>query len=93
MADDFDDLGAHRIEVDTEAFETASRNALTFVYQPKQNVLGTDVIVVEEPSLFLREDYNSPCPISKPFKHVVSIPKTDLAPSAGASPSIARGPV
>ena len=80
LADDLDDLGADRVEVDAEGFEAARGDAFALVDQPEQDVLGTDVVVVEEARLLLSEYYNSSGSVSKPFKHVVSIPKKRSAP-------------
>ena len=46
-------LGANGFEVDAEAFEPAGGHALTLMDQAKQDVLGADVVVVEQPGFFL----------------------------------------
>ena len=65
MADDLLDLGAHGLERDAERLERLGRDALTLVDQAEQDVLGPDVVVVEEPRLFLREDHDPPCPVGE----------------------------
>ena len=53
LADDLDDLGPDGFEVDAKALERAGGDALTLVDQAEQDVLGPDVVVVEEARLFL----------------------------------------
>jgi hypothetical protein len=38
------------------------------VDEAEEDVLGPDVVVVEEPSLFLREYDDSPCSVRKPLE-------------------------
>jgi hypothetical protein len=40
--------------------------------QPKKNVLGTDVVVVEHPGLFLSQDDNPPRTVGEPLEHLVA---------------------
>ena len=72
LTDDLDDLGTNRLEADAHALETASRDTFTLVDQTKKDVLGSDVVVVEEPRLFLGENDDSSSPVGEPFKHLVS---------------------
>ena len=53
LANDLDDLGANGFEVDAEALEAAGGHTVTLVDQAKQDVLGADVVVVEQPGFFL----------------------------------------
>src|SRR4030095_4562688 len=46
---------------------------LPLVDQAEQDVLGPDVIVIEHPRLFLREDHHASGPVGEPFEHV-SVP-------------------
>ena len=46
-------LGANGFEVDAEAFESAGSYALALMDQAEQDVLGADVVVVEQPGFFL----------------------------------------
>jgi hypothetical protein len=68
LADDLDDLAADRFETDPHALEGTGGDALTFVDEAKEDVFSADVVVVEEPSLFLSEDDDPSGPIGKPFK-------------------------
>ena len=40
------------------------------VDQPEQDVLGVDVVVIEEPSLLLGEHHDPPRPVGEPLKHL-----------------------
>lgn len=51
---------AHELRPDRERGKCLDRNALVDIQQPEQQVLGTDVVVVADPGLFLRVDYHSP---------------------------------
>jgi hypothetical protein len=46
------------------------------VDKTKEDVLSPDVVVVEEPRLFLGENNNSSSPVGEPFKHLASPHKT-----------------
>ena len=46
------DLAAHLLQVRTEVFEHVGGDALAFDEQPKQQVLGADVVVAHAPRLF-----------------------------------------
>ncbi len=72
LTDDLDDLLAHRFEADAEALETAGGDTFALVDQTEEDVLGSDVVVVEEPRFFLREHHHSPGPVGEPFKHSYS---------------------
>jgi hypothetical protein len=72
LTNDFDDLGANRLEADTHALECASCDTFPLMDQTKKDVLGSDVVVVEEPRLFLGENDNSSSPVGEPFKHLAS---------------------
>ncbi len=63
------DLGAHRVEVDSEALEAAGGDALALVDQAEQDVLGTDVVVVEEARFLLRQHYNPARPVGELLEH------------------------
>ena len=72
VADDLLDLRAHGLEGDAEGLERLGRDALTLVDQAEQDVLGPDVVVVEQARLFLRQDHDSPGPVGEAFEHVAS---------------------
>ncbi len=59
LADDLLDLAAHRLERDAEGLERLGGDTLTLVDQPEQDVLGADVVVVEQPRFFLRQHDDS----------------------------------
>ena len=69
LADDLLDLRAHRLQGDAERLERLRGDALTLVDQPEQDVLGTDVVVVEQPCLFLGKDDHSASSIRETFEH------------------------
>jgi hypothetical protein len=52
---ELDDLLAHTTEIGAELYEHLSGNAFTFADEPKQDVLGTDVVVAELQSLAERQ--------------------------------------
>ena len=69
MADDLLDLGAHGLERDAERLERLGRDALALVDQAEQDVLGADVVVVEQARFFLRQDDHSAGPVGEAFEH------------------------
>jgi len=42
------------------------------VDQPEQDVLGTDVVVVEQARFFLRQDHNPACTVGESLEHGAS---------------------
>ena len=69
VADDLLDLGAHGLERDAERLERLGGDALALVDQPEQDVLGPDVVVVEQARLFLRQDDHSAGSVGEAFEH------------------------
>ena len=69
LTDDLLDLLPHGLERDAERLERFGRDAFALVDQPEQDVLGADVVVVEQPGLFLREDDDTTGSIREAFKH------------------------
>jgi hypothetical protein len=57
LSDDLLDLRTNGVEGDVQLLEGLRGHALALVDQPEQDVLGADVVVVEHPRLFLREDH------------------------------------
>ena len=53
-ADDADDLRAHPFHGDVEGLEDAGGQALLLAKETEQDVLGSDVVVLERPRLLLR---------------------------------------
>ena len=69
VADDLLDLRAHGFERDAERLERLGGDAFALVDQPEQDVLGPDVVVVEQARLFLRQDHHSAGSIGEAFEH------------------------
>src|SRR5439155_25024960 len=61
----------HALQGDVHRLERLRRHALALVDQTQQEVLGADVVVVEHPRLFLREDDHPSGPVGESFKHSV----------------------
>jgi hypothetical protein len=57
--------------------------------QTEEDVLGTDVVVVEEARFLLCEDDDSSSPICKPFEHSHTPVTSNSALCGGASTTIA----
>ena len=53
LSDDLYDLEPHRLEADAHALEGPGGDTLPLVDEPEQDVLGADVVVVEQPRFFL----------------------------------------
>src|SRR5206468_7601261 len=70
LADDLLDLLTHGVEVDVEAVERLGGNAFALVDQTEEDVLGPDVVVVEHPRFFLREDHDPSGAIREPLEHL-----------------------
>jgi hypothetical protein len=51
-------------------FSAPGGHPLALVDQAQQDVLGADVVVVEPPGLFLRQDHHPPGPVRIPLKHL-----------------------
>ena len=75
LADDLLDLGAHGLERDAERLERLGGDAFALVDQPEQDVLGADVVVVEQARLFLRQDDDSAGPIGEAFEQGDCLPR------------------
>jgi hypothetical protein len=87
LADDLLHLLAHTLQRDPERLERLRGDALALVDQPEQDVLGADVVVVEHPGLFLREDDHAPGPVGEPFEHQMPpawVPRRATVPPACA---------
>src|SRR5439155_5905491 len=70
VTDDLLHLGAYGLERDAERLERLGRDALTLVDETEQDVLGADVVVVEQPRLFLRQHDHSSGSIGETFEHL-----------------------
>src|SRR5699024_1074141 len=73
LADELLDLLPNRFEADAEALQGLGGDALTLVDEAEQDVLRTDVVVVEHPGLFLGQNHHSPRAVGKPLEHVSSL--------------------
>ena len=69
LTDDFCDLAADSIEVDIKALEASGGHAFAFMNESKQDVLGTDVVVVEMASFFLGQHDHTTSSIGEAFEH------------------------
>jgi hypothetical protein len=86
VTDDLLDLGAHGLERDAERLERFGGDTLTFVDQAEQDVLGPDVVVVEQARLFLRQHDHSASSIGEAFEHGGDPPLVGISPR----PSLVR---
>jgi len=68
LTDDLFHLAAHGLERDAERLEGLGGNAFSLMDQPEQDVLGADVVVVEQPRFLLSEDNDTAGPVGKPFE-------------------------
>ena len=80
-ADDPLDLLAHHFQADPERLQRLRRRPGVLQGQPEQDVLGTYVVVLEQPGLFLGQDQNPPRPVGEPLEH---LPVAFLSPSPAA---------
>ena len=84
VADDLLDLGAHRLQRDAERFQRLRRDSLTLVDEAEQDVLGPDVVVVQQARFFLRQDNDSPGSVGEAFEHVASASRRWFGRTHGA---------
>src|SRR4029077_2801508 len=69
LADDLLDLAADALQRNAQRFQRLGGYALTLVNKSQQDVLGPDVVVVEHPGLFLRQDDDPAGTVGKSLKH------------------------
>ena len=79
LADNLFNLLADALQRDPETLQCLGRNALALMDEAEQDVLGADVVVVEHPSLFLRQDDNPTCPVGEPLEHPCSLRAVSVA--------------
>src|SRR5919108_659549 len=68
LADDARNLGAHLLDRDVERFEHACCEPLFLPKEPKQDVLGADVVVLERSRLVLGKDDDLPGSFGEAFE-------------------------
>jgi hypothetical protein len=68
LADDLLDLVAHGLEGDAELLEGLGSHALALVDEAEQDVLGADVVVVEQAGLLLRQHHDPAGPVGEPLE-------------------------
>ena len=83
LPDDAGDLGANLFHRDVERLEHTRRETFFLAQQTEQDVLGTDVVVLERARLVLREYDDLAGTLGEPFEHSDS----SLSPPSGASGS------
>src|SRR2546421_695783 len=64
------DLLAHGLEADPERLQRLGADTLPLGDQTEEDVLRPDVVVVEEPRLFLSQNHDSASPIRDFFKNI-----------------------
>src|SRR5207248_1152401 len=62
------------VEVCSELLQHLSGDAFTLADQPEEDVLGADVVVVEHPRFFLRENHDAPGAIRESLEHLTRPP-------------------
>ena len=70
LTDDLLNLLAHLVEADVKRLESLRGNTLALVNQAEQNVLGADVVVVQQLRFFLSEHHNTTGLVGEFFKHL-----------------------
>ncbi len=74
LADDLLHLAADGLERDAEGLEGLGGHALALVDEPEQDVLGADVVVVEQSSFLLGQHDDSTGSVSEPFEQGKLLP-------------------
>jgi hypothetical protein len=73
-ADDPHDLRTDSLDGDVQALEDARSQPLLLAEKAEQDVLGADVVVLERPRLFLREDDHLSGSLSESLEHGAADP-------------------
>src|SRR5690625_7251786 len=79
------DLLTYRVERDAKGFQRLGSYPIALVNEAQQNVLGANVVVIEQPGFFLGEDNHPAGPVGEPLEHGT------LLLSAGYRQSFPRG--
>ena len=64
------DLGARDREVRAERGQDLDRGLGVVAQQPEQDVLGADVVVVEQQCFFLGVDHDTACGVGEPLEQL-----------------------
>src|SRR5258706_426401 len=65
-AEELGDLLADPVQGEAQRRQRLGGHALALAEQAEQDVLGADVVVAQDPGLFLSQDNNAPRPVGKP---------------------------
>src|ERR1700730_4419890 len=91
-ANNLPDLLAHRLQVEAQRLQRVGGNALALMEESEQDVLGADVVVVQQPGLFLSQDHDPPRPVGKPLEHLTPPPLQSAPVRAVRKPEGSRSP-
>jgi hypothetical protein len=78
VPDDLLDLRAHGFEGDVKRLERLGGDPLALVDQTQEDVLGPDVVVIEQTRFLLREHNHSTSPVGEALKHLLSVRHTTV---------------
>jgi len=84
-------LGPDGLQRDAKGLQGLGGHARTLVNQAQQQVLGADVVVVEEPSLLLGEHHHPPGPVGEPLKQLPFTSSPRGGSSAATIPTSGAG--
>ena len=71
LADDACDLGANLLHGDVERLEDASGKPFFLAQEAEEDVLGSDVVVLQRPRLVLREHHDLPRPFGESLEQLL----------------------
>ena len=91
LSNDLHDLESHRLEADAHALQGPGGDTLAFVDETEQDVLGADVVVVEQPRFFLGQNHDPACPVGEPLEQLATSYVT-VAPSSRRLGEYRTGP-
>jgi heptaprenyl diphosphate synthase len=72
LADDFHNLATHRLKADAERLKRLRRDTFALVNEAEQDVLGADVVVIEEPSFFLGQNHDPTSSVGKALEQGIT---------------------
>jgi len=85
LADDLLHLAPHRLEADPHRLQRLGRHPLALVDEAEEDVLGADVVVVEEPRLLLGQNHDAAGPVGEPLKHRTRLQAGRVGPDGTGS--------